>query len=183
MFIKKVSCKSDIQTAVNQFIKENCGVNPPFNLDREFCIYIEETSKIKTFSQNNAFHLLLGALWDSGLTSFQDEIKLRNHYKEIAGLMEIKKVFNFSDFTRKCLYKAIKLLPIPQEEKEVVYRFLKCEETDWHSWGDATKEQATKALKTLIDDCVDSNVYNAYSQNKKVRDIIDKINKIEKYLG
>jgi len=180
MFIKKLNNKSDAISGANEFIKLECSATPPFNFPKQFTMYITETNKMKTFIQNASFHLLLGALFDSGLTSYKNERALKEYYKELVGLKEVKRIQNISDEDKEILYYAIEKLPISRQTKNEIYRLLKGDTVFWSSFSDATKQEATRIISTLIDECM--NKYNAYTQNKRVREIIDEFNKINEYL-
>lgn len=182
MFKKKASNKNDLQAGINQFCKEHCQTTLPYNLDDEYMLYIEKVSKFKTLQQNSLFHSLISELFKTGITSYQTETELKEHYKEIAGLKEVKRLIILKDFTRKCLFSAIKLLPIEDSEKQKIYKLLNGESVEWHSWADATKEQATKAINQLINDCISVDVYNAYNSSSKIRMIIDELNEINNYI-
>lgn len=179
MFKKIVNNKSDLQTAVSQFIREHCEVNIPYNLDKQYIMYVATLDEFKTQRQNALFHSLLDELWKCGVSSFQSYDELRDHYKTIAGLITYKKVVSFEISEKSMIYKALKLLPLKKSTFDKLWRLLKGEIEVHHSWSEVKKDKASLAIQTLIDDCVS---LQAYASSNKVKEIIDELNNLDRII-
>jgi len=81
--------------------------------------------------QNKTFHTLLSCYWSSGCCSDEDYEALRSRFKKLVGLITVSE-------TTAGNYKVI-------QEKEV-------------SWSKVKKEDATIAIKSLIDEMFESGV-------------------------
>ncbi|MCM1497237.1 MAG: hypothetical protein NC124_02105 [Clostridium sp.] len=121
-------------------------------------ISLMDENSYKTNSQNRLFHGLLDVFWRSGCSSFESYEDMRVHYKQIAGLVEISYQNDLLPFTKKCLFKAIKLLPISISEYNKIILYLKGQKMKELSWSKATKENAVSAIDALIYDMNESGV-------------------------
>jgi hypothetical protein len=176
MFIKKLNNKSDVISGANEFIKLECSTTPPFNFPKQFAMFIGEVDELKSYLQNRLFHSLLKELWTCGVSSYDTYEDLRNHYKELAGLITYKKVVSFEISEKSMIYKAIKLLPLKQSTKDKIYKLLKGEIEVHHSWSEVSKSNAKFAIDALINDC---NTLGAYACSSKVKTIIDELNNLD----
>lgn len=141
----------------------------PYDLEGER-IYLVGEQTYKTTKMNNLFHGLLSCYWLSNCHRFDDYEDMRSYYKGIAGLVIQKnRTNNLSSYTKKCLYKAIKILPLDENEKMKVYSLLRGEYTLEKSWADATKKQAQTAIDAIINDMnlngvIESNMGKKYEE-------------------
>ncbi len=136
-------------------IKELTGIE--IDSDYGFIEVVDE-KKYKTNKQNKAFHGLLRIFWDSGCSSFLTYNDLRWHYKWIASLVEIMYISELDDWTKECVWKAIKVLPLKEEQRKAVIELLRGRVLKEHSWGEANRENATQALNQLINDMCEAGV-------------------------
>lgn len=136
--------------------------------------YIEVLSErqYKSRRQSNAFHALLGCYWKSGCSSFSTYDAMRNHYKEIAHLLEMQTYCPLEPFTKECLHRAVKLLPIEKSEREKIYELLRGRIAVWHSFSECSKEMATIAISQMISDMWNSRVDDSPMAGK-FREILD----------
>lgn len=134
--------------------------------------YIEvlDEKQYKTKSQNSLFHSLLMCFWESKLSSFDSYEDLRNHYKRIAHLCDVKWESNLKDTTKSILWRAIKLLPLPDSEVAEITELLRGRTITWRSWADCSKEMAKLTLDQLINDMVFAGV-----NSKKFQEIMRQI--------
>ncbi len=214
MFKKIVNNKSDLQSAVSQFIREHCQVNAPYNLDDSYTLIIATSKKQKSIEQNSLFHGLLQAFWESGCSSFESYDDLRLHYKETAGLIERVSIPSFSNEEKGIIYKIFKMLPISEATKTNIFyalrleKFIKSEAEIiayainnlpfrknvknalkniinsrieiHHSWSEVSKSKAQFTITELINNCIESG---AYASSNKVKEIIDELNELTKFIG
>ena len=131
--------------------------------------YIEvlDEKQYKSKQQNSLFHSLLMCFWESKLSSFDSYEDLRNHYKRIAHLCDVKWENTLPDNVKKILWKAIQLLPIPKNYMGEICELLKGRVITWRSWADCSKEMARLTLDQLINDMIFAGV-----NSKKFQDIM-----------
>ncbi len=144
-------------------IKELTGID--INTDYGYIEVVDE-NQYKTNSQNNLFHSLLQCYFLSGCSSFSSYDVMRDHYKEVAGLIEVEKFCGLSAEAKQMLWKAIKLLPLERSDYNELIRLLKGETKVIHSWSDVTKENARVAINQLMDDMYKSNVLDSCTGKK-----------------
>lgn len=125
----------------------------------------------KTESQNKTFHKLLNIYWLSGCSSFISYDELRLHYKRIAGLVKVKYESSLTTETKNILWKAIKILPLEETEKQKVINLLKGKYEIIESWATATKEQAKHTLEVLLYDMDMSEVISS-SKGKEYEEVL-----------
>lgn len=130
--------------------------------------YIEILTEhqFKTKSQNKLFHALLDCFWDSGCSSFISKQEMRWHYKQIAHLIETEYFCPLDVWTKECIWKAIKILPIEEEQRRAVVDLLKGKVIKEHSWGEACKDGARMAIDAIIRDMDSSGVITSKKRNK-----------------
>ena len=124
----------------------------------------------KTESQNKTFHKLLNIYWLSGCSSFISYDELRLHYKRI-GLVKVKYESSLTTETKNILWKAIKILPLEETEKQKVINLLKGKYEIIESWATATKEQAKHTLEVLLYDMDMSEVISS-SKGKEYEEVL-----------
>ena len=131
--------------------------------------YIEvlDEKQYKSKQQNSLFHSLLMCFWDSKLSSFDSYDDLRNHYKRIAHLCDVKWENTLPDQVKKMLWKAIQLLPIPKKYMDEICELLRGRTITWRSWADCSKEMARVVLDQLINDMTFAGV-----NSKKFQEIM-----------
>ena len=131
--------------------------------------YIEvlDEKQYKSKNQNSLFHSLLMCFWDSKLSSFESYEDLRNHYKRVAHLCDVKWENRLKDTTKTILWKAIQLLPLPPEEVAEITELLRGRTITWRSWADCSKDMARIALDQLINDMTFAGV-----NSKKFQEIM-----------
>ena len=137
--------------------------------------YLEvlEEKQYKSRKQNALFHSLLMCFWESKLSSFDSYEELRNHYKRIAHLCDVKWENTLPDQIKQMLWRAIKLLPIPKRYLDEICELLRGRVVTWHSWADCSKEMARLTLDQLIGDMVNAGV-NSKKFQEIMRDLDDK---------
>jgi hypothetical protein len=148
--------KEDIKRLTGVEIKEDFGH-----------IEVLTETQYKSREQNNLFHSLLKCFWESKLSSFDSYEDLRNHYKRVAHLCDVKWDNRLKDTTKNILWKAIKMLPLPQSELAEIIELIKGRVITWRSWSDCSKEMARLTLDQLIGDMVNAGV-----KRKKFQDIM-----------
>jgi hypothetical protein len=173
---KKIQSQSMLETALMEIRNEIIEPQHPYNTiaNKTYFLTLETEVKQKTNNQNRLFHGLLQAFWESGMSSFLSYEDLRDYYKRIAGLIELKRTNPLKEETKNILYKAIKLLPITDQEKQRTYDLLKGKQEFCKSWAEVSKDKATFAIKHLLNDCVMSG---AYITSEKVKSIVDDMEK------
>lgn len=131
--------------------------------------YIEvlDEKQYKSKQQNSLFHSLLMCFWESKLSSFDSYEELRNHYKRIAHLCDVKWENTLENSTKKMLWKAVQLLPIKEQQRAEIVELLKGRVITWRSWADCSKEMAGVVLDQLINDMTFAGV-----NSKKFQDIM-----------
>lgn len=112
----------------------------------------------KSKQQNKLFHSLLDCFWDSGCSSFESKQDMRWHYKNIATLISVDYISTLDEWTKECLWKSIKILPLSSEQRNSVIDLLKGKVLKEHSWGSASKYQAKLAIDEIIRDMDTSGV-------------------------
>lgn len=139
--------------------------------------YIEiiNEKKYKSNQQTRLFHSLLMCFWKSGCSSFNSYEDLRNYYKEQAHLLEYQFKNDLESYTKECVWKALKFLPISEDEKKKVIELLKGKVLIWHSWSECSKEMATLTLDKLISDMWEARV-DSSSQANKFKEIVEGMN-------
>lgn len=149
-------------------IKEMLGID----IEDDYA-YIEvvDEKKYKTNQQTRLFHSLLMCFWKSGCSSFNSYEDLRNHYKEVAHLLEFAFKNDLKEETKQMLWKAVKILPLEKDELSRVIELLRGRVLIWHSWAECSKEMATVALNQLINDMFTAGV-DSSSQGKKFEEIM-----------
>lgn len=149
-------------------IKEMLGID----IEDDYA-YIEvvDEKKYKTNQQTRLFHSLLMCFWKSGCSSFNSYEDLRNHYKEVAHLLEFVFKNDLKEETKQMLWKAVKILPLEKDELSRVIELLRGRVLIWHSWAECSKEMATVALNQLINDMFTAGV-DSSSQGKKFEEIM-----------
>lgn len=150
-------------------VKELLGVD----VEDDF-VYVEIVSekKYKSNQQTRLFHSLLMCFWKSGCSSFNSYEDLRNAYKEVAHLLEYQFKNELEPYTKECVWKALKFLPISEEEKKKVVELLRGKVLIWHSWSECSKDMATVALNQLINDMFNAGVESS-SQANKFKEIME----------
>lgn len=152
-----------------QKIKEFLGIE----IDEDYAyVEIVDEKKYKTNQQTKAFHSLLMCFWKSGCSSFKTYETMRNYYKEVAHLLEYKFTNDLEPYTKECLWKAVKILPISDSEKNKVIQLLKGKVLIWHSWSECSKDMASVTLNQLIEDMFAAQVPSS-SQGKKFEEILN----------
>lgn len=154
--------KEDIKRLTGVEIKEDFG----------FIEILTET-QYKSKQQNNLFHSLLMCFWESKLSSFDSYEELRNHYKRIAHLCDVKWENTLDDSTKKMLWKAVQQLPIKEQQRAEIVELLKGRVITWRSWADCSKEMARVVLDQLINDMTFAGVNSKKFQNI-MRDLDEK---------
>lgn len=149
-------------------IKEMLGID----IEDDYA-YVEvvDEKKYKTNQQTRLFHSLLMCFWKSGCSSFNSYEDLRNHYKEVAHLLEFVFKNDLKEETKQMLWKAVKILPLEKDELSRVIELLRGRVLIWHSWAECSKEMATVALNQLINDMFTAGV-DSSSQGKKFEEIM-----------
>ena len=145
-------------------IKELIGIE----IEEDYA-FVEVLSKkqYKSRQQNSLFHSLLDCFWDSGCSSFDSKKSMRFHYKDVAHLIEYIYENDLKDDTKQMLWKAIKLLPIEESERNKVVELLKGKVEIEHSWAEVTKGMAKEAIDQLLKD-----MYQAGVNTKKFEEIL-----------
>lgn len=140
--------------------------------------YLEvlEEQQYKSKKQNALFHSLLSCFWESKLSSFDSYEDLRNHYKRVAHLCDVKFDNRLKDTTKNILWRAIKLLPLPKSELDEIVELIKGRTITWRSWADCSKEMAKVTLDQLINDMINAGV-----NSKKFNEIMRELNEKETY--
>ena len=131
----------------------------------------------KSNEQNSLFHSLLSVFWDSGCSSFISYDDLRRYYKKMAGLIEYKYENNLLEQTKKILWRAIKILPLPKEEIEKITMLLKGRVEVERSWSSVSRKNAKIAIDRLINDMDASGVISS-KLGKKYETILTGIGEI-----
>lgn len=149
-------------------IKEMLGID----IEDDYA-YVEvvDEKKYKTNQQTRLFHSLLMCFWKSGCSSFNSYEDLRNHYKEVAHLLEFVFRNDLKEETKQMLWKAVKILPLEKDELSRIIELLRGKVLIWHSWSECSKEMATVALNQLINDMFSAGV-DSSSQGKKFEEIM-----------
>ena len=131
--------------------------------------YLEvlEEKQYKSRQQNALFHSLLMCFWESKLSSFDSYEELRNHYKRIAHLCDVKWENTLPDQIKQMLWRAIKLLPIPKRYLDEICELLRGRVVTWHSWSECSKEMARLTLDQLLNDMHEAGV-----NSKKFEEIL-----------
>ena len=131
--------------------------------------YLEvlEEKQYKSRQQNSLFHSLLMCFWESKLSIFYSYEELRNHYKRIAHLCDVKWENTLPDQIKQMLWRAIKLLPIPKRYLDEICELLRGRVITWHSWADCSKEMARLTLDQLLNDMHEAGV-----NSKKFEEIL-----------
>lgn len=139
--------------------------------------YIEilTEKQYKTKAQNRLFHALLDCFWESGCSSFETKRELRWYYKRFAALVEIDYISPLDEWTKECLWKAIKVLPLEKEQKDSVIELLKGKVLKEHSWGEASKYNAQRAIDEIIKDMDNAGVITS-KKGGKYQEILRGIN-------
>lgn len=154
-------------------IKELTGVD----ISTDFgWIEVLDDKQYKSKKQNNLFHSLLMCFWESKLSSFDSYEDLRNHYKRIAHLCDVKFENNLPEQVKSILWKAIQILPIPKRYLDEICELLKGRTVTWRSWADCSKEMARITLDQLISDMINAGV-----NSKKFNEIMRELNEKETY--
>ena len=83
---------------------------------------------------------------------------MRNYYKRMAHLCDVKWENNLKDTTKQILWRAIKLLPLPKSELDEIIELIKGRVITWRSWADCSKEMASVVLDQLISDMINAGV-------------------------
>jgi len=126
--------------------------------------------QMKSDAQNRLFHGLLSCFWDSGCSSFDNPFDMKLYYKDIAGLIEYKYQSKLDEYTKTLVCRCFKLTRLQyllsEEQWKNLCLSLKGEVVYIHSWSKATKEQAQKALKELMDNMDASGVIGSKMGNK-----------------
>lgn len=126
----------------------------------------------KTARQNKTFHSLIDCFWESDCSSFESKNDMKWHYKDFIGLIEKTYIDpHLTEETKQMLWKAIKILPLEAEQKTRVCSLLKGEVYKEHSWAEARKENATKAINQILDDMDFANVIDS-KRSKKYQEIL-----------
>ncbi len=131
--------------------------------------------QFKSKSQNRLFHALLDCFWESGCSSFVSKQEMRWHYKQIAHLIETEYICPLDVWTKECVWKAIKLLPIEEEQRRAVVDLLKGKVIKEHSWGEALKDGARLAIDSIMRDMDASGVITS-RKGKKYEEILKGLN-------
>lgn len=139
--------KEDIKRLTGVEIKEDFGH-----------IEVLTETQYKSKKQNNLFHSLLMCFWESKLSSFDSYDEMRNYYKRMAHLCDVKWENNLKDTTKQILWRAIKLLPLPKSELDEIIELIKGRVITWRSWADCSKEMASVVLDQLISDMINAGV-------------------------
>lgn len=153
--------------AINKFGNHFDG----FSDDDDIYITFEHKAKYKSNKQNALFHSLLTCFWLSGCSSFVSYDTMRKHYKRIAGLIKIEYESTLTDWSKKCLWKAIKILPLEPEQLEIVKDYLKGRVEKELSWSEVSKKDAQITLDMLLQD-MDRSAVISSSQGKKYEEIL-----------
>lgn len=150
-------------------VKELLGVD----VEDDF-VYVEivDEKKYKSNQQTRLFHSLLMCFWKSGCSSFNSYEDLRNAYKEQAHLLEYQFKNDLEPYTKECVWKALKFLPISEDERKKVIELLRGKVLIWHSWSECSKEMATVTLDKLIGDMWEARV-DSSSQAGKFEEILE----------
>lgn len=138
--------------------------------DKVFFEFMSEAA-YKSDKQNRTFHALLQCFWASGCSSFLTFDKMREHYKRYAGLIKLKTGTPLEDFTKQALFKAVKLLPISQEQRARVIERLQDKYEKELSWSEVTKENATRTIEQIKDDMDAAGVIDS-RMGKKYQEIL-----------
>lgn len=164
--------KNNIREAIKNF-----ATDIENRLSDEDSVFVEILSQKqeKTRKQNNLFHSLLDCFWESGCSSFASRRDMRWHYKYIAGLIEIEYISPLDEYTKKCIWKAIKILPLDTGQQKSVIDLLKGKVLKEHSWGEASKTNAKRAIEELIRDMDSAGVV---SVSRKYAEILKGIGEI-----
>jgi hypothetical protein len=170
----RIKSKSSLDSAIISIINEIIEPTYPYNTikDKTYYLHLRDEIKYKTKQQNKLFHSLLQAFWESNCSSFLSYDELRNHYKRLAGLIELKYINPLSQETKAMLWKAIKILPIEEKEKLKIYDLLKGKMEYCRSWSEVSNDNATFAIQQLRNDCIRSGAYNS---SPKVKAIIEEM--------
>lgn len=153
---------SEIRTRINEMFE----VYPMLFID------VLTPEQEKSAKQNRTFHSLVDCFWKSGCSSFLSKSELRWHYKRLIGLIEVA-YFNpqLTEETKKMVWEALKVLPLAVGQRSIVVDLLKGKVMKEHSWSEASKERATEAIDTILDDMDDAGVIGS-SQGKKYEEIL-----------
>jgi hypothetical protein len=141
----------------------------------------KKEEKIKTLQQNKTFWALLDCFWHSGCSSFLDYIDLTMYYYRVAGLAKVIKKDILQKETKQMLHKAIKILPIEENERAKIYKLLKGEYEKCLSWSVVKKEKAILAIDTLLHDMDESNVLGS-KMGKKYQEILNGMDENQDYI-
>lgn len=149
------------------------GVEPDKKGER---FYIMSERAYKTEKMNRLFHSLLTCYWNSGCSSYPSYDDLRTHFKDIAGLVDVEyPATGLTYYTKVALFKAIKLLPISSQQKEIVYQLLRGKRNIERSWAEASKSGALDAINALMKEMDEARVITS-PEGKKYEEILKGIN-------
>ena len=147
-------------------------------LEEETIVYVDFLTKkqYKSRKQNNTFHALLDCFWKSGCSSFFSKDQMRFYYKRAIGLIDV--VYDNSNLeheTKEMLWKAAKLLPLPNTQLVEIIDLLKGKVIKERSWSEATKEKATEAINMILHDMDESGVITS-KEGKHYEEILEGMN-------
>ena len=123
------------------------------DFEKGFILEISSIKKWKTDKQNRTFHSLLYAFFDSGYSSYDNVIDLKNHYKEEMGMdidyyVYFLKDEVFNSIQNKKYPKAHKVEKIEDLPKSGIVAVNKI----YKSFSLATEKQVINGIKSLIRD-------------------------------
>ncbi len=125
---------------------------PNENFDKGFVLEISTIKKYKTDKQNKTFHALLYAFFETGLTSYDNIIDLKNIYKEEMGM----DIDYYVYFLKDELFNAVKNKKFPKPHKVEDIKDLPknvvAVNKVFKSFSLATEKQVTIGIKALIRD-------------------------------
>lgn len=136
--------------------------------------YIEVLSEkqYKTQKQSNTFHALLKCFWKSGRSSFSTYGEMRDYYKRIAHLCEMKFENRLTDSSKQMIWKALKILPLADDQRQEAIELLRGRILKWHSFAECSKDMAEVAISQLISDMWSSRVDDS-PMAKKFEEILN----------
>ena len=130
------------------------------------CLVTIEELSYKTYSQNRAFHALVGCFWRSGCSSFNSQHELRSHYIIETGHIAYTAYIYFNEIdgeTRAFSVGSVDEVPDGKDIAEICYP---------GSWSNITKERAMQAMNSIMRDMDESGVMGS-SEGKKYAEILD----------
>lgn len=156
-----ITNRQQLQKIINDISEED--------FQKSFVLEISSIKKYKTDKQNKTFHSLLFAYFESGCSSFDNIIDLKNYYKSEMGMdVEYYVYFLEEEVVEASLkkkfpqpHKVINREDLPKEGVVAINKV-------YQSFSQATSTQVTTGIKALIRDIFNSGA----ESDSKIQDIL-----------